>query len=112
MNENDNLDFLLPKEGTNKWCDAMVITKECTETKLANEFINFMIRDDVSYINEKYVGYDSTVQSTYDKFRTDVYKGNNACAPDLSNPLNETFRYQDTELKQYCAGLWTKVKSR
>lgn len=37
--------------------------------------------------------------------------GISACAPDISNPLNETFKYQDTELKEFCAGLWTKVKS-
>lgn len=111
MDENENLDFFLPEEGTNVWCDAMVITKDCKVTDLANQFINFMIDEEVSYINQEYVGYDSSVKSTYEVFRDDVYEGNSACAPDLSNPLNESFRYQDTELKQFCAGLWTKVKS-
>lgn len=111
MDENENLDFFLPEEGTNVWCDSMVITKNCKETELANQFINFMIDKEVSFTNAEYVGYDSSVQSTYDAFRDDVYEGNNACAPDLSNPLNETFRYQETELKKYCAELWTKVKS-
>lgn len=111
MDENENLDFFLPDEGTNVWCDSMVITKNCKETELANQFINFMIDEEVSFTNAEYVGYDSSVQSTYEAFKDDVYAGNNACAPDLSNPLNETFRYQETELKQYCAELWTKVKS-
>ena len=43
--------------------------------------------------------------------KKDEYEGISACAPDISNPLNETFKYQDTELKEFCAGLWTKVKS-
>ncbi|MCR5837244.1 MAG: extracellular solute-binding protein [Lachnospiraceae bacterium] len=111
INENDNLDFFLPNQGTNEWCDCMVITKDCKETTLANQFINFMLEEDVSEINEEYVGYDSAVKSTYEKFRDDYYLGNSACAPKLDNPLNETFRYQETELKQYCASLWTKVKS-
>lgn len=111
MDENEDLDFFLPDEGTNVWCDCMVITKDCTETELANQFINFMIDEEVSFINAEYVGYDSSVQSTYEAFRDEVYEGNHGCAPDLTNPLNETFRYQDTELKQYCAELWTKVKS-
>lgn len=111
MDENEDLDFYIPTEGTNVWCDAMVITKDCKETTLANQFINFMIDEEVSMTNAEYVGYDSAVKSTYEAFRDDIFKDNNACAPDLTNPLNETFRYQETELKQYCASLWTKVKS-
>jgi len=111
IDENENLSFLLPEQGTNVWCDCMVITNDCTNETLANQFINFIISEEISYINAQYVGYDSSVLSTYENMRDDDYEGNPACAPDLSNPLNESFRYQETELKQFCAELWTKVKS-
>lgn len=111
MDENEDLDFILPDQGTNVWVDSMVITKDCENTDLANEFINYMIDEEVSYRNETYVGYDSSVQSTYEIFRDVEYEGNSACAPDLSNPKNETFRYMEPKLKQFCANLWTKVKS-
>lgn len=111
IDENENLKFFIPEEGSNVWCDAMVITKTSKETTLANQFINYMIDEEVSYRNTEYVGYDSSVQSTYEAFRDDVFLGNTGCAPDLSNRLNESFRYQETELKQFCAELWTKVKS-
>ena len=111
MSENEDMDFFVPEQGSNVWYDSMVITKQCKDTKLANEFINFMLREDVAKQNTEYIGYDSAVKSVYEYFRDDEYEGISACAPDISNPLNETFKYQDTELKEFCAGLWTKVKS-
>ena len=111
MDENEDLDFFIPHQGSNVWTDCMVITKDCVDTDLAHKYIDYMISEDIAFRNEEYVGYDSSVQSVYEEFRDDVYEGNSACAPDLSNPLNETFRYQDTKLKQYCAELWTKIKS-
>lgn len=111
MSENEDMDFFVPEQGSNVWYDSMVITKQCKDTKLANEFLNFMLREDVAKQNTEYVGYDSAVKSVYEYFRDDEYEGISACAPDISNPLNETFKYQDTELKEFCAGLWTKVKS-
>ena len=111
MSENEDMDFFVPEQGSNVWYDSMVITKQCKDTKLANEFLNFMLREDVAKQNTEYIGYDSAVKSVYEYFRDDEYEGISACAPDISNPLNETFKYQDTELKEFCAGLWTKVKS-
>ena len=43
ISENPNLDYFTPEQGTNRWYDAMVITKDCSEVQLAHEFIDFMI---------------------------------------------------------------------
>lgn len=111
VSENENMDFFVPEQGSNVWYDCMVITKECRNTKLANQFINFMIDEDVAMVNTKYIEYDSSVEKVYEYFRDVEYEGISACAPDISNPLNETFKYQKTETKKYSAGLWTKVKA-
>ena len=31
ISENPNLDYFTPEQGTNRWYDAMVITKDCSE---------------------------------------------------------------------------------
>ena len=46
ISENPDLDYYTPKQGTNTWYDAMVITKDCNEVDLAHEFINFMLDDE------------------------------------------------------------------
>lgn len=111
ISENENMGFMVPEQGSNVWTDAMVITKYCENTDLAHKFINFFLQEDVAIQNTEYIGYDSAVKSVYEYYRDEEYAGNPGCAPDTSNPKNEEFRYQEKEIKEYCAGLWTKVKS-
>lgn len=35
------------------------MTRDCENTELAYEFMDFMLRDDVAYRNTQYVGYSS-----------------------------------------------------
>ena len=111
ISENENMGFMVPEQGSNVWTDAMVITKYCENTDLAHKFIDFFLQEDVAIQNTEYIGYDSAVKSVYEYYRDEEYAGNPGCAPDTSNPKNEEFRYQEKEIKEYCAGLWTKVKS-
>lgn len=111
ISENENMDFFIPDQGSNVWVDSMVVTKYCTNPDLAYKFMDFFLQKDVAIQNTEYIGYDSAVLSAYEYFRDVEYKGNPGCAPDTSNPKNEEFGYQEREIKSYCAGLWTKVKS-
>ena len=43
LSENEDMDYFMPKEGTNLWSDAMVIPKDAKNPKLANEYINFVL---------------------------------------------------------------------
>ena len=45
MSENENMEFAIPKEGSNMWVDSMVIPSTAQNVELAHEFINFMQRD-------------------------------------------------------------------
>ncbi len=111
ISENDDMGFFVPEQGSNVWTDAMVITKHCKNTDLAHKFMDFFLQEDVAIQNTGYIGYDSAVKSVYEYYRDEEYAGNPGCAPDTSNPKNEEFRYQEREIKEYCASLWTKVKS-
>ena len=46
MAENQDMGFYMPNEGTNIWFDGFVVSKDCQETQLAMEFINYMISDE------------------------------------------------------------------
>ncbi|MCI9617800.1 MAG: extracellular solute-binding protein [Eubacterium sp.] len=111
ISENDDMGFFVPEQGSNVWTDAMVITKHCENTDLAHKFMDFFLQEDVAIQNTEYIGYDSAAKSVYEYYRDEEYEGNPGCAPDTSNPKNEEFRYQEKEIKEYCASLWTKVKS-
>ncbi len=57
--ENENLEFCLPKEGFNRFVDSMCILKSSTNTDAAHKFIDFILRQDVQFENVDYIGYSS-----------------------------------------------------
>lgn len=112
ISENPNLAYYTPEEGTNLWYDAMVITKDCSETELAHEFINFMISEKSALSNTEEVGYTSTVKSAFETMRDGDYAGISSYIPETDNPNSEIFAYQKPQIKQLFAELWTKVKAK
>ena len=111
MSENENLAYFQPEEGTNIWIDAMVMTKDCTNTGLAHKFMDFMSDPESAAANSEAVGYSSAVKTAFDEISETVYADIDAYVPRSDNSNDEFFRYQDAEIKKYCAELWTKVKS-
>lgn len=49
--------YVIPKEGTNVWYDAMVVPKSSKNPKAAEAFINFMLDPENAYQNSVAVGY-------------------------------------------------------
>ena len=59
MWENEELDFAVPKEGSNLWFDNFVIPKTSTNVEGAHAFINFMLDAENNAQNADYVGYST-----------------------------------------------------
>ncbi|KEF35853.1 spermidine/putrescine-binding periplasmic protein [Schinkia azotoformans MEV2011] len=59
MSENENLDYVVPEEGSNLWFDNMVIPKTAKNIEAAHQFINFMLDPEVAAQNTEYVSYST-----------------------------------------------------
>ncbi|MFD1957001.1 PotD/PotF family extracellular solute-binding protein [Paenibacillus thailandensis] len=59
MSENEKLDYVVPKEGSNLWFDNMVIPKTARNIEGAHQFINFMLDPEHAARNAEYVGYST-----------------------------------------------------
>ena len=57
--ENDALAFYYPREGTNRYVDAMCIPANAKSPELAELYIDFMCRPDVAFANAAYTYYAS-----------------------------------------------------
>jgi spermidine/putrescine transport system substrate-binding protein len=57
--ENEKLDYVVPKEGSNLWFDNMVIPKTAKNIEGAHKFINFMLDPKNAAQNAEYVGYST-----------------------------------------------------
>ena len=58
--DNPDLAYSIPKEGSNIWCDGMVIPKGAKNKANAEKFINFMCRPDIAALNSEYIGFSTT----------------------------------------------------
>lgn len=64
--QNEDLDFYYPDEGTNYFVDAMCIPKNAKLPEVAKEYINFMLSEEVAVANAVYIGYASPNKLVYD----------------------------------------------
>lgn len=112
ISENKDLDFFIPKQGTNVWVDGMVITKDCKNVDLAHNFFNFILSEENARINTEYIGYASTVESVYKEMQKTMFKGIDSYKVDDTNKKNEVFKYQEDEIRKYTSEMWTKVISQ
>ena len=111
MSENPNMEYYLPEEGTNVWFDGFVISKECKQVKLANQFINYMISNQNAYKNTVEVGYLTANVNAAKKAADDTYKGISAYEI-RTDKKDEVFSYQTNEVKEMYNSRWTKVKAK
>ena len=59
MDMNPDLGFALPKEGSNKWFDAVAIPKSAQNVENAYKFIDFLCEPENAAINAEYIGYST-----------------------------------------------------
>jgi len=59
MAENPDLDYVIPKEGTNYFFDAMFIPSTCQNKEAAELFINYMCDQQVAFDNVDYIAYST-----------------------------------------------------
>lgn len=109
MNENPNLDYAIPKEGSNTWFDSMVIPKGAENKENAEKFINFMTDPENALQNTKYIGYSTTNQETYDML-DDETKNSLAYWPsDEEIKNNEVYQSLESETLSLYDKIWTEV---
>lgn len=111
LDENENMSFCAPECGTNKWVDAMVIPKNAENPELANEFINYFLRDSVCEKNTLEVEYASANKNVLAKMISDDgdFKENEAYYP---RTLDKDEVFRDNEaLRKKLSELWIKVKA-
>ena len=108
LEENEDMDFFMPEEGTNYWFDGFVIAKESKKTELASVFINYMVSDTVTLRNTQEVGYlTANTKSASDAARKD-FKDNNAYRIRM-HKNDEIFRYQNDKIRSLFTDRWTRI---
>jgi len=109
LENNEDLDYCLPKEGFNKAYDAFCVPK-CAQNKAGAEaFINFMLEPEVAFENAEYIYYCSSNKEIEFNKDSSLY-GEDAVYPKGELDFNE-FHNLPQNILELQNNLWSKVKS-
>lgn len=108
---NKNLGFVIPKNGTNKFIDAMCIPVDSPHADEAMQYINFMCDTEIAKANIEKIGYSSPHSAVKENLPKEIseneifYPGddilkNSCCFTNLSDDFNK-----------YIDELWITVKT-
>lgn len=110
--ENPDLEYVIPKEGSNIWIDSWVIPKNAEHKENAEKFLNFLCRPDIALMNFEYITYSTPNVAAQEMIEDETIRNSEVAFPDLSKlPELETFRYLGPEADAVYNELWNKVKS-
>lgn len=110
--ENENLKYYEPEQGTNIWCDAMVISKDCENPELAHQFINYMLGNEASKANSEFVGYTTSNDEVMKEISGEggAFSGNPAYTVRQSYEKDEVF-HDNEVIRKLLSDYWIKVKA-
>ena len=109
MEDNPDLAFYIPREGTNVFVDAMCIPANAKNVANAEKFINFMCSTEAAAANADYIGYSSPQREVYEQL-DDSIKNDPVHYPTEETIANgDTFLNLPEEINEYYNELWTEI---
>ena len=125
--DNENLKFYYPEEGTNVFVDAMCIPESSKNKEVAKEYINFMLSEEVAVANALYIGYASpnSLVINSEEYKEELgeeaydilynYKTPESIKEDCGfSPYYRSFSNEaeyGEDMQQYVNGLWEQLKT-
>ena len=112
MNENPDMKYVVPEEGSNKWVDALCIPKDAPNKAGAEAFINFLCDPENAKENVDYIGYSTPNTAAYDLL--DEETKNNPAAYPSEETLSKCvlFTNLDPETLKLYEAAFTEVLSQ
>ncbi len=109
VRQNEDLDYAVPKEGSNLWFDSMVIPANAKNVENAHKFIEYMGKPEVAAKLADYVGYSTPNLPARDLLE-DEMKNSPIVFPELDKMKLEVFNDPGETIVLYDK-IWTDVIS-
>lgn len=111
--ENPNLEYVIPKEGSNIWIDSLVIPKNAKHKENAEAFINFVCRPEIAKMNFDFITYSIPNEGGRALIEEPELRNSKIAFPDAKELERcETFKFLGDENDAVYNKLWREVKSR
>lgn len=108
---NEDLTYVIPKEGSNVWLDAWGISKNCKDPDAAQQFLDFLCREDIAAKNFEYIYYSTPNEAVIESL-SEEEKANEALVPAEDATENcEVCVQAEPEIHDLMNELWKKLKA-
>ncbi len=108
---NNDLAYVVPKEGSNVWIDCWGITRNCEHPEWAAAFLDFLCREDVATVNFEYIYYSTpnerVIEGLDDEQRADA----SLVPPEDATDNCEVAVQASDEITALMNDLWKEFKS-
>ena len=111
--DNPDLEFVIPEEGTNWFVDAICIptTSDPENKEVAEAYINFLCEAEIALANCDYVGYSTPNQAAFELLDDDAKEDERRYPSDEFLIENtEVFVNLSDDANAYMQELWTQLK--
>ncbi len=108
---NPDLEYVVPKEGSNVWLDSWCITKNCTNLEAANKFLDFLCREDVALKNFEYIFYSTPNETVKENLPPEDQNDKSMFPDDLATVNCEVNTMTDPETNDLLNKLWKELKA-
>ena len=111
MEANENLDYVVPEEGSNIWFDCWMIPDSCKHQENAQKFIDFMNREDIARINFDYVYYGTPNKALYESLDEETKEDYTIFPAESTLEKCEVYKYLGSEIESFYNQLWKELKA-
>ena len=110
VEENDNIAFSVPEEGTNYFVDAICIPRTSTHKAEAEAYINFLCDPEISYENCSYIGYSTPETAAKEMMDPEITENEMYYPSEETIANTEVFINLSDTTNQLLDSLWAEVK--
>lgn len=110
QSENPDLEYVIPKEGSNLWIDAWVIPKGAKNKENAEKFLDFLCRPEIAKMNFDYITYSIPNSEGRKLIEEEEYRNSTIAFPELASLTNcETLQYLGPDVDDIYNQKWKEV---
>lgn len=109
--ENENLEYVIPKEGANYWLDSWAIPANANDKETAEAFINFVSGKDNAYKIAEEIGYTTPNKLAMEEQPEEVRNNEGAYMPEEVMERCEIYKYLPQEKLKLYEEVWSAVKA-
>ncbi len=112
QSENENLEYVVPDEGSNIWIDSWVIPENAENKENAEKWINFLCRPDIALKNFEYITYSTPNKAAQALIEDEEVRDSEVLFPgdDIISRC-ETYKYLGSAEEKLYQKSWTEVNS-